>query len=59
MREILLTIKTRGPYAYQNLIRSLRESEYPDIINILENTPLPLANNNSSEIKDKHIGFDW
>ncbi|KAK0175254.1 hypothetical protein PV327_009017 [Microctonus hyperodae] len=58
MKDILTTIKTRGPHAYQNLIRSLKASEYTNIIDILENPPLPLANNNSSEINDKRIGFD-
>lgn len=34
--DILLTIKTRGPYAFQNLLNSLRETNHDEIADLLE-----------------------
>ncbi|XP_020286257.1 caspase Dronc isoform X2 [Pseudomyrmex gracilis] len=36
VKEIYVTIKTRGPHAFRNFILSLRECGYEDIANILE-----------------------
>ncbi|XP_051156955.1 uncharacterized protein LOC127278982 [Leptopilina boulardi] len=37
VRDIFLTIKTRGPDAYKNLLKSLREAEYDVLAIVLEN----------------------
>lgn len=36
VKDIYLTIKTRGPHAFKNLILSLRQSEHENIADILE-----------------------
>lgn len=36
IKDILLTIKTRGPNAFKNLILSLRHSDHEDVANMLE-----------------------
>lgn len=36
VREIYLTIKTRGPYAFENLLLSLRQSDHGNIADILQ-----------------------
>lgn len=46
VKDILLTIKTRGPNAFKNLILSLRQSDHEDVANILEG-----KNNTSSNIR--------
>ena len=38
IREIFLTIKTRGPEAFENLLLSLRQSEHETLADILEST---------------------
>lgn len=46
IKDILLTIKTRGPNAFKNLILSLRQSDHENIANILEG-----RNNTNSNMK--------
>lgn len=46
VKDILLTIKTRGPNAFKNLILSLRQSDHEDVANILEG-----KNNTTSNIR--------
>ncbi|XP_058794751.1 caspase b-like [Phymastichus coffea] len=54
VREICFTIKTRGPHAYRNLIRSLHESSHKMIADLLENYGISnkvfSTNNNGSEV---------
>lgn len=42
----MLTIKTRGPNAFKNMILSLRQSDHEDVANILEG-----KNNTNSNIR--------
>ena len=36
IKDIILTIKTRGPYAYYDLLRSLRQSDQEFLAEILD-----------------------
>ena len=36
IKDIILTIKTRGPYAYYDLLRSLRQSDQEFLADILD-----------------------
>ncbi|XP_011300505.1 caspase-2 [Fopius arisanus] len=46
--DIITTIKTRGPSAFENLIRSLREIEQPHLAKILLAPNLETASNNNT-----------
>lgn len=51
VRDVYLTIKTRGPKAFGNLLLSLRQSDHKNIANILEEK---INNNWESDIPLQH-----
>ncbi|XP_029660256.1 caspase Dronc-like isoform X1 [Formica exsecta] len=57
VKDIYLTIKTRGPYAFKSLILSLRQSDHENVADILEGKTS--ASNTSSDQEnnslDKHL----
>ncbi|KAL6433837.1 hypothetical protein ACFW04_005813 [Cataglyphis niger] len=59
VKDIYLTIKTRGPHAFKNLILSLRQSEHGNIADILEGKTS--ANNASSDQENNSFDkpFIW
>lgn len=49
IRDILLTIKTRGPYAFDNLLLSLQQTDHGELVNIL-NTKTNIFDNKNKKL---------
>ncbi|KYQ46999.1 Caspase Nc [Trachymyrmex zeteki] len=58
VKDILLTIKTRGPNAFKNLILSLRQSNHEDVADILEKQNNASSNTKQENPLDHHIFSD-
>ncbi|KAG5319858.1 DRONC Caspase, partial [Acromyrmex heyeri] len=58
VKDVLLTIKTRGPNAFQNLILSLRQSNHEDVADILEKQNNASSNTKQENPLDHHIFSD-
>ncbi|XP_018056038.1 PREDICTED: caspase Dronc-like isoform X3 [Atta colombica] len=60
VKDVLLTIKTRGPNAFKNLILSLRQSNHEDVADILEKQNNASSNTNfrQENLLDHHIYSD-
>ncbi|XP_018375507.1 PREDICTED: caspase Dronc-like isoform X1 [Trachymyrmex cornetzi] len=60
IKDVLLTIKTRGPNAFKNLILSLRQSNHEDVADILEKQNNTSSNTNFRQENplDHHIFSD-
>ncbi|KYN10178.1 PREDICTED: caspase Dronc-like isoform X2 [Trachymyrmex cornetzi] len=58
IKDVLLTIKTRGPNAFKNLILSLRQSNHEDVADILEKQNNTSSNTKQENPLDHHIFSD-
>ncbi|XP_046836759.1 caspase-3-like [Vespa crabro] len=54
IKSILLTIKTRGPFAFQNLLLSLQQTDHEELAEILDKQTV-IFNNENEEISDNYF----
>ncbi|XP_011873537.1 PREDICTED: caspase-1 [Vollenhovia emeryi] len=58
VKDVFLTIKTRGPNAFKNLIISLRQSNHEEVANILEEKHNKSSNTRQEDPLTHHIFSD-
>lgn len=56
IKVIFLTIKTRGPHAFKNLILSLRQTDHENVADILEEK---ISINNTNNTSSRYIYFNF